>query len=100
MAAAKRNNFVYIFFFYRQIIMIHTALRNRNRTVFVEMAYRDEDSILDQIYLYKQMSKCYYDNFQFSYHYTKMHTNLVLALKSNYMSSLSRVLYFFKYAFS
>ena len=52
------------------------------------MAYRDEESILDQNYSYqKQSSDYYYDDLKFS-NYTEMHTNMGVALKPNFMSLL------------
>ena len=51
-------------------------------------ASRDEDNILDQIYIKKICSDFYYGDIEFSWHYTKMHTNIGVPLKPNFMSSL------------
>ena len=61
-------------------------------------ASRDEDKILDQIYVMQLCSEFYYDDFKFSELYTKMYTKIGVALKPNFMGSYS-VLYFFIYAF-
>ena len=70
-----------------------TGTCNHNRIGFEEMdsfnnASRDEDKILDQIYIKQICSDFYYDDFQFSLHYTKLYFNIGLALKPNFMSSL------------
>ena len=51
------------------------------------MVYRDEDSILDQIYQKQICSDFCYDDFLFSEHYSKMHNNIGVALKPNFMCS-------------
>ena len=43
--------------------------------------------ILDQIYIKQTCPDFYYDDFIYSKHYTKMHTNIELSLKPNFMSS-------------
>ena len=48
---------------------------------------RYKDNILDQMYNRQTCPDFYYDDFLFSNHYTKMHTNIGLALKPNFMSS-------------
>ena len=50
---------------------------------------RNENNTLDQIYLNQICSDFCCDDFKFSKHYTKMHTNIGVALKPNFMSSLS-----------
>ena len=47
---------------------------------------RDEDNILDQIYIKQTCLDFYYDEvFLISKHYTKMHTNIESSLKANFM---------------
>ena len=54
----------------------------------VNMANRYEDSILDKIYKKQKYSDFCYDDLNCLYYYTKMHTNIKLALKPNFMSKL------------
>ena len=54
------------------------------------MASRDEDNILDQIF---ESNDCLLTIFLYV-------TNTTVALKPNFMSSLCYLLYFFKYAFA
>ena len=42
----------------------------------------------------------YYDNVKISWHYTKMHTKIIVALKTVLLVPCCRVLYQFEYAFS
>ena len=49
--------------------------------------YRVEDSILDQTYQKQISSYFYHDEFLFTLHYTKMHNNIGVTLKPNFMSS-------------
>ena len=51
-------------------------------------AYRDDDNILEHIFEKQIWSDCYYENLIFSLHYKKMHINIRVALKSNFMSSV------------
>ena len=53
-------------------------------------ASRNEDKIVALMYI-----NTYYEDLQFSLHSTKMHANIGVAVKPNFI-----VLYFFKYAFS
>ena len=52
---------------YTVIIFCNTAFRNHNRAVFGRfiMAYRDDDSILDQIYEKQIFSAFYYEDSKF-----------------------------------
>ena len=55
--------------------------------VFIN-ASRDEDNILDQIFEKHICTDFYYKDLKFSQHYTKMQTNIGLAQKHNFVSSL------------
>ena len=48
---------------------------------------REEDNILDQIYKLQTCLDFYHDDFLFSKHCTKMHSNIELSVKPMFMSS-------------
>ena len=54
----------------------------------VNMAFRDEDSISYQISKKQICSDFYNEDMKFLKHYTKMHKNIVQAVKPNFMNSL------------
>ena len=51
-------------------------------------ASKDEDNIVDLIYMKLICSNLYYEDFNFLLHFTTKQTNIRIALKPNFMSSL------------
>ena len=71
-----------------------TALRNHANSFWGDVVldtfnnvYREEDNILDQIYVKQIRPYFYYGDFWFSYYCTKMHINIELWPNPNFMSS-------------